>query len=307
MAHERIVVTGATGFIGVALTRALRASGHRVVALVRDPARAAARLGGEIECVAWDGVTPPAAAALEGALGVVHLAGEPIAGARWTPARKAAIVRSRTESTGAVVAGLAACHERPPVLVSASAVGYYGSRGDDWLVEDASTGDDFLAHVCRGWENAALGAAQLGVRVVTPRIGLVLADGGGALDKMLRPARLGLGGPLGSGRQWWSWIHREDLVALLMLALHDVSLRGPVNAVAPEPVTNAEFAATLGCVLRRPALLPAPAFALRLALGEMADMLLASQRVRPSRAAASGFAWQFGTLEPALRDLLGVR
>lgn len=302
MAAESVVVTGATGFIGEALLQALRADGMRVVVLARDPVRAAVRLGPDVACYEWNGVTPPASAAFDGACAVIHLAGEPIAGSRWTPARKAAILGSRRDGTRALVEAMAACATPPPVLVSASAIGYYGSRGDAWLREDASSGDDFLAEVCRAWEDAALRAVDHGIRVVTPRIGLVLDAGGGALAKLLPPARLGLGGPLGSGRQWWSWIHRDDLVALLLLAVHDVSLRGALNAVAPEPVTNAQMAATLGRVLGRPAMLPAPAFALRLLLGEMADMLLGSQRVAPARATAAGFRWRYATLEPALRD-----
>ncbi len=303
---ERIVVTGATGFIGTALLRALRDDGFAVAALARDPARAALRLGPDVACYEWNGSTPPPPQAFDDAVAVIHLAGEPIAGSRWSAARKRAILHSRTEGTASLVAGLAACAVRPPVLVSASAIGYYGDRGDELLDETALPGDDFLATVCVAWEAAAQRAADLGMRVVTPRFGLVLGDGGGALEKLLAPARMGLGGPLGTGRQWWSWIHRDDLVALLLLAVHDVSLRGPLNAVAPGPVRNATMASTLGRVLHRPAMLPAPAFALRLLLGEMADMLLASQRVVPTRATAAGFRWCHSSLDTALRQALAA-
>ena len=302
MATETVVVTGATGFIGTALLPALRGEGLSIVALARDPVRATLRLGADVACYEWNGVTPPPVGALDGALAVIHLAGEPVAGGRWTVARKQAIVSSRTEGTAALVEALASCGTRPPVLVSASAIGYYGNRGDEWLDESASPGDDFLASVCTAWEVAAAQAADLGIRVVTPRFGVVLDAGGGALHKLLATARVGLGGPLGSGRQWMSWIHRDDVVALLLLAIHDVSLRGALNAVAPQPVTNATMAETLGRVLHRPAILPVPVFALRLALGEMADVLLGSQRVRPARAEAAGFSWRYATLESALRD-----
>lgn len=302
MTAARVVVTGATGFIGAALLPALRADGFALAALARDPVRASLRLGPDVACYEWDGVTPPPRGAFDGAVAVIHLAGEPVASGRWTAERKRAILSSRTDGTASLVEALASCSARPPVLVSASAVGYYGDRGDEWLDEGASRGDDFLASVCAAWEAAAGRAADCGMRVVTPRIGIVLDAGGGALQKLLAPARLGLGGPLGHGRQWMSWIHRDDLVALLLLAVHDVALHGALNAVAPEPVTNATMAATLGRVLHRPAILSVPAFTLRLALGEMADVLLGSQRVRPARAEAAGFSWRYATLEPALRD-----
>ncbi len=296
----RIAITGASGFVGRTLARELAAAGHTVVPLVRaaDPAPGACR---------WD----PATGELDvRALGapdaVVHLAGENVAGGRWSAARKQRIRASRGPATAALGAALLRLATPPGVLVSASAIGIYGDRGDEELDESSPAGRGFLGDVAREWEAATHPLRDAGVRVVNLRIGMVLEPSGGALAKMLPPFRLGLGGPLGSGMQWMSWITRSDLVAAIGLLLTNASLSGPVLAVAPNPVTNREFTQALGRVLRRPTFLPAPAFALRLLLGEMADaLLLSSQRCLPRRLLGAGFRFADPQLEPALRRLLG--
>lgn len=294
-----VLVTGASGLVGRAVRAYLQARGHRVVPLQRHRAEAGAPW--------WD----PAAGAIDLAPGgpwegVVHLAGESIAGGRWTAARKARIRDSRVRGTELLSRALAAGGAPPAVLVSASAIGFYGDRGDAVLDEGAAPGAGFLCNVCRAWEAAAAPAAAAGIRVVHPRIGLVLARDGGALPRMVTPFRLGLGGILGGGRQYMSWVTLRDLLAILEQALTDPRLAGPVNAVAPGAVTNREFTRSLGRVLGRPALLPAPAWALRLALGEMADaLLLASARVSPGRLLAANFAFRDPELDPALRHVLG--
>jgi len=303
----RVAITGATGFIGRRLVDRLLADRPEVVALTRDPTRARATLPRAARAVRWD---PRAgtvdATALRDLDAVVHLAGESVAGGRWTAARKAAIRDSRVLGTDALVRALTAApaDARPRALVAASAIGIYGDRGDVELDERAPPGDDFLAAVCSAWEAAARGAADLGVRVAIVRIGIVLGRDGGVLGRMLPLFRLGLGGRLGSGRQWMSWIHVDDLVALFVSALADDAVTGVLNGVAPRPVTNAEFTRTLAAALARPAILPAPAFALRLALGEMATLLLASQRVVANAAAlARGFRFEYAELTSALADL----
>lgn len=302
-APMRVLVTGASGLIGRALCARLEAEGHAVVRLVRRAAR------GPDE-IAWD----PAArtidrAALEEADAVVHLAGAGIGDERWTDARRAEVRASRTGPTRFLAETLASLAMRPHVFVSASAVGWYGDRGDTWLDESSAPGEGFLADVAREWEAAAKPAALAGIRVAHPRTGLVLAREGGAMAKLLPLFRAGLGGPLGSGRQWWSWITLDDLVGAIVHAIVNRHVVGPFNAVAPAPATNAEFTRALGRALGRPALLRAPAFALRLALGRgMADeLLLASQRVRPAALLASGFAFRDAALAPALARLLGRR
>lgn len=289
----RVMVTGGTGLVGVPLRQALVAAGHDVTLVTRRPS------AGET-AVSWDDV-PRVIAEMDG---VVHLAGAPIADGRWTEARKAEIRASRVETTRAIVRAIAASGARPRVLVSASAIGFYGPRGDEPLDEEAPPGEGFLADVCRAWEDAAREAEPLGVRVARVRIGIVLAPGGGALAAMLPPFRFGLGGPLGGGRQWMSWVHRDDVVAMLLAALADPSWVGAVNATAPHPVTNAAFTTALGRALHRPAVLPVPAFALRLLLGDMATMLLTGQRVLPAAATARGFSFRFPTLDAALADCL---
>ena len=294
-----IALSGASGLLGSAVAPALAAGGWQVRPLVRR-----APNPGEIR---WDPVAGSIdTSALAGVSAAVHLAGESIAGGRWTPARKARIRSSRILGTRLLSESLARLPVRPDVLVSASAVGIYGDRGDELLDEQSPPGTDFLAAVGKDWEGATAPASDAGIRVVHLRFGIILSKEGGALPRMVTPFQLGAGGPIGNGRQWMSWISMEDAVRVVLEALQNGAMQGPFNAVAPEPVRNAEFAAGLGEVLHRPALVPAPAFALRLLFGEMADAaLLASQRVVPARLAALGFSFRHPTLAEALRATLG--
>jgi uncharacterized protein (TIGR01777 family) len=293
-------VTGASGLVGAALVSSLAAGDHRAVALVRRAPRP-----GE-NALRWDpssGAITPAGPAVADA--IVHLAGDSIMGLRWTTDKKRRIRESRTTATRLLVQTLLRLPQPPAVLVCASAIGYYGSRGDEVLNEESRPGTGFLADVAREWEAATAPAIAQGIRVVNLRLGVVLSARGGALAKMLTPFRLGLGGVIGDGAQWMSWIALDDTIGAIVHALTTDSLRGPVNAVAPAPVTNAEFTRTLGRVLGRPTLVPLPAFAARLALGEMADeLLLASQRVVPARLQASGYAFRHPTVEGAFRAAL---
>jgi uncharacterized protein (TIGR01777 family) len=299
-----ILITGATGFVGRRLCEMLHQAGHTVRALSRDSVAAKQRVPLLKEVFPWNPLQElPPLQAFEGCDAVINLAGESIAG-RWTAPKKQLIRDSRVLGTKNLVNALAQLSSRPKVLISASAIGYYGDRGEETLTEDAAPGSDFLAQVCRDWENEALKAESLGMRVVRLRIGLVLGRGGGTLQALLPLFRVGLGGPLGSGRQWWSWIHRDDLCRLIVQILANESISGPVNATAPQPVRQKEFAQVLGRVLRRPAFLPTPAFALKIALGEFADGILASQRALPQRAQEMGYRFQFEELEGALREIL---
>jgi hypothetical protein len=279
----RILISGATGFVGQALCESLRKDGHELAALARRPEQTLARVGSLSTAFAWDAAAgEPPAEALAGIDAVIHLAGE----------RR-------------LVDGLNRLDQPPRVFISASAIGYYGDRGDEALSEDSPPGEGFLSEVSVAWEQQARRAEQSGLRALQLRIGIVLEAGGGALGAMLTPAKLGLGGPLGSGRQWWSWIHRDDLVGLIRLALENDSLHGPLNATAPAAARQKDFARTLGRVLRRPAFLPAPAFALRALLGGFSDELLSSKRVLPEKALAAGYRFMHPELEPALRSILG--
>lgn len=301
----RIVVTGATGAVGRRLVTALRARGDEVTVLARNPDRATELLG--VPAVVWDPVTvPPPADALAGADGVVHLAGEPVA-QRWNDQVKRRIHESREIGTRHLVTALAALPDgdRPSVLVSASASGYYGPCGDEIVTEQTPPGSDFLAIVCVHWEQEAAAAAQHGVRACLLRTGIVLDPRGGALAKLVPVFRLGAGGPVAGGRQYMPWIHADDLTSLYLRALDDAGWSGPVNASAPEPVTNAEFSRTLGRALHRPAVVPVPALALRTLYGEMASVLTTGQRQVPRRALDARFAFAHPALEPALADLLG--
>ena len=291
-----VAISGATGLIGSALAARLRARSVRVRRLVRTAHPQSP------DDIVWDpmrGVLSPDD--LEGADAVVHLAGEPLAH-RWTDARRRAIRESRVRGTELVARTIAALDRRPRVLLSGSAIGIYGDRGDEPVDEESALGSDFLAGVTREWEAASVAAADAGVRVVLLRSGIVLSPKGGALERLLLPFRLGVGGPIGNGRQWMSWISLDDHVRAMEHALATTGLHGPVNLVSPNPVTNAEFAATLGRVLSRPALVPAPAFALELVYGEMARAtILAGQRVLPKVLLRTGFQFAHPTLEQALR------
>ena len=297
-----VLVTGATGLVGGRLLPALAGEGWAVRALSRRPD---AKTAGDGEVLSWDG-RRVGREALEGAQAIVHLAGEPIFGGRLTARRRERIRESRIESARSIAQGLSELPEdrRPAVFLCASAVGYYGSRGDEVLEESAAPGSGFLARVCVDWEAAATAAEAAGVRTVSLRIGVVLAREGGALAALRRPFALGLGGRLGDGRQWFPWIHIDDLVALVLAALNDPRYRGPINATAPEPVTNAALTRCLASALRRPALLPVPSPVLRLALGELSEELLGSRRVVPRAALDRGFAFSRSTLEEALRTEL---
>ena len=295
-----VLVTGSSGLVGSALVSQLKGDGHTVTRLVRSR-----RGAGEAQVI-WD---PEAgtidAPSLEGLDAVVHLAGESIAAGRWTATRKARILESRVKGTRLLAEALAGLRERPKVLVSASAVGYYGDRGEEALREESASGSGFLAEVCRQWEAAAAPAAQAGIRVVHPRFGVILSRAGGALPRLLLLFRFGLGGRLGSGQQFMSWIALDDAVGAICHALTCDDLQGPANTASPTPVRNHEFTKTLGRVLRRPTVFPLPAFAARLALGQMADeMLLASQRVEPAKLLGSGYEFAFPDLDGALRHLL---
>ncbi len=271
--------------------------------LARSPERANVALGG-VEALAWSSQEAVPAAAMEGVDTVFHLAGEPIAGRRLTAARQQEFRDSRILGTRQIASAIRQAATRPTVLVSASATGFYGFRGDEELTEESSKGDDFFADLCADWEKEALATNAFGVRVVCVRIGIVLARKGGALDPMRRAFNLGVGGPLGSGKQWMSWIHIDDIVGLLLHAAGQDGVSGPLNLCSPTPERNSELARTLGRVMRRPSFMPAPAFALRLVLGDMAALALASQRILPAKALATGYAFRFPTLEGALRDVL---
>jgi uncharacterized protein (TIGR01777 family) len=299
----RVFLTGATGLIGRALARSLAGDGHEVVALSRSEAPGGLPAGARV--VRGDpAVAGPWREELARCDACVHLAGEPVAAGRWTEARKRAIRDSRVEATRNVAAVIAA--GGPTVLVSGSAIGFYGARGDEVLDESSTPGTDFLARVAVEWEEAAR-PAERRARVVLVRTGIVLARDGGALPRLVAPFRILAGGPIGDGAFWQSWIHLDDQVGLLRLALEDSRAAGPLNATAPEPARNRDLARAIGRVLRRPSLLPAPALAVRAALGEMAGVVLASQRVLPARALALGYRFHWPSLEPALQDLLHTR
>jgi uncharacterized protein (TIGR01777 family) len=294
-----VLLTGATGLVGTRLLRSLVADGVGVRAATRSPANATFPAG--VEAVGWDGVLIPSAR-VAGCDAIVHLAGEPVFGGLPTQSRLDRILASRVDSTRALVQSIAklAPADRPKVFVCASAVGYYGDRGDEVLDESASAGSSFLADVCVAWEEEARAAAPLGVRTLSLRIGIVLAREGGALAMLARLFRFGLGGVVGSGEQWVPWIHIDDLVAMIRAALADERWSGVANAVAPQPVTNAELTRELASAVHRPALLPAPAFAIRALLGKTAGELLGSRRAVPRLAEALGFQFGAGTLERAL-------
>lgn len=299
----KLVVTGATGFIGTPLCARLLEQGHMLTLFTRGSPRDP---GGPTK--RWVHWTPGAlrewGTALDGADGVINLAGEPIAAKKWTHLQRHRIETSRVDGTNSLVQAIARAAVKPKFLISASAVGYYGPRGDETITEEAPPGDDFLSFVCREWEEEAKKAEPLGLRVVCLRTGIVLGPGGGALAKMVEPFMFFLGGPLGSGQQWMSWIQLEDHIRLILELIDNTRASGPVNATAPTPVRNKEFCQTLGKVLHRPCWAPVPGFALRLALGDMADMLLTGQRVIPAAAQKLGFQFRYPTVEEALQTSL---
>jgi len=300
-----VVVTGATGLIGQRLCRRLCEKGYRVVVFARNPATARRTVPDAAEWVAWTAAeTGPWASAIDGAHAVVNLAGAPIIGKRWSGAYKKEIRDSRIVATRGLVSAMRAARTKPQVFVSGSAVGYYGARDDTPLDEEAAPGRDFLARLCIDWEAEALNARDIGVRTAVIRTGIVLSDGGGALKAQLLPFRFFVGGPILPGTQWTSWIHLEDEVGVILLALENEQARGPFNATAPNPQTNRDFSRTIGNVLGQPSIVPVPGFALKLALGEAAEMLVTGQRAIPTHASDLGYNFLFPTSEAALRDLL---
>jgi uncharacterized protein (TIGR01777 family) len=303
----RVFVIGATGFIGRALVPRLQRDGHTIVVWVRSPARARDLLGADVEIVRADTGAAAMSAALNGCEGIVNLAGESIVGKRWTPRRRRLLEDSRVALTESLIDAMAAARARPKVLVSGSAVGYYGDRANEVLTEKSTPGGNFLAKLCIRWESAALKAEHLGTRVVLLRTGVVLGRAGGALTAMLMPFRFGLGGHVGSGRQYFPWIHLHDLVKIIAAALTDEKYQGAVNAVAPAEATNRQFSRFLGQALNRPAVLPVPALALKAIFGEAAIVLLGSQRVEPRALTTKEFTWDFPTLLTALDDIVHDR
>lgn len=298
----RIVLAGATGFLGRPLLESLDRARHSLTVLTRRPRGLAG-----IREVRWepDGSVGAWGEVVDGADAVVNLAGASIAAGRWTAARKAELTESRLLSTRSLVAAIERSRARPALLINSSAVGYYGPHGAEPVTEADGPGDDFLAKLSVSWEHAAQAAEASGTRVVLLRTGIVLERDGGALKPMLLPFKMGVGGPVGDGRQYWPWVHRADWIGLVEFLLAHPSAAGPVNATAPTPVTNEEFSRTLARVLQRPALLRAPAFALRMSMGEMADgLLLNGQRVLPTGAQEMGYHFRYETLEPALRSIL---
>ena len=296
----QITLTGATGFIGKRLVERLLNDGHALHILARrNP-----QMDSRAHFAPWDALTgEPPAEVLQRADAVIHLAGEPVA-QRWNPEVKERIRKSRVEGTRRLVEALSTLNYRPQVLVCASAIGFYGNRGDERLTEDSDPGQGFLPEVCMEWERTADLAKALGMRVVKVRIGVVLGRGGGALKQMLPPFKFGVGGRLGSGRQWMSWVHLDDLVSLIHFAATSDKLRDAVNAVAPKPETNADFTKILARTLHRPAIFPVPAFVVRTLFGEMSEIVLASQKVVPQAAIQAGFPFRYQTLAPALENLL---
>jgi uncharacterized protein (TIGR01777 family) len=300
----RIIITGGSGLIGRALARELGSEGHDAVVLTRDPDRAG-KLPPGVRAAQWDGRTAQGwSSLLEADTAIVHLAGESVAQGRWTAEKKRRIRDSRVVSGAAVMDAIREAPVRPRVLIQSSAVGFYGPRGDEVIPEDTPPGRDFLANVCQEWEASTAEAEGLGVRRAVARTGIVLAREGGALPVMSLPFKMMIGGPIGDGRQWFPWIHIDDEVGALRFLLEREDARGPFNLAAPHPVTNRELTQTLARTLGRPGFLPAPGFALRIALGEMADSLLQGQRAVPSRLGELGYTFRWPELGPALRNLL---
>ncbi|MDH4235081.1 MAG: TIGR01777 family oxidoreductase [Gallionella sp.] len=297
----QILITGGTGLIGKQLCKALLKEGHELTVLSRNPASVPAKCGAGVHAMAalrdWH-----SGQAFDA---VINLAGEPIVDARWTAERKRVLWSSRVTLTGELVKHIASAGHKPAVLLSGSAVGYYGNRGDSEMYEAADAGGDFAARLCKSWEAAALGAEREGVRVCLLRTGLILSNKGGLLGRMLLPFKLGLGARLGDGRQWMSWVHIDDYVAMVLRLLHDAEASGPYNMTAPQPVTNAEFTAALAKALHRPALFVAPAQLLKLVMGERSCLLLEGQKVLPGEMTVAGYQFKFSKLDDALGNLFG--
>ncbi|MFQ6116259.1 MAG: TIGR01777 family oxidoreductase, partial [bacterium] len=301
----KIVLSGGTGFIGGALLRQLQETKNQVVLLTRKPEAIKKLAKDTVEIIFWDGKTMGSwAKCLDGSDAIINLAGEPIAKKRWTKEQKRRIINSRVEATKAMVTAIAETKKKPSILVNASAVGFYGNVEDEDVTESHPKGNDFVADVCEQWEREACMAEALDIRVVLPRFGVVLAKDGGAFKKMQLPFKLFVGGPLGTGRQWFSWVHREDVIGVILFALEQSKLSGPVNVVAPEPVTMKQFCKTLGKALGRPSWAPVPALVLRALLGEMAEMFLTGQRVIPKKLEELGYQFQYPKLEEALSAIL---
>jgi uncharacterized protein (TIGR01777 family) len=301
----RILISGSTGFLGTALVETLEGQGHAIARLVRPETTKKKPAGGRSQTVAWDPVAGKFdAPAAEGADALIHLAGASIAGGRWNAAHKELLWTSRVSATSHLIGELGKLQRPPRVIVAASAIGYYGNRGDETLTEASAPGNNFLAGLCREWEAETARGAEFGARVVNLRFGIILAAHGGALPQMALPFKLGAGGRLGDGRQWMSWLTLPEVISIVQFVLAQPRLAGPLNAVTPHPVRNEEFTRVLAKTLHRPALFPAPAFALRLALGEMADaLLLISQKVMPSKLADSGYAFLQPNLANALAEV----
>ncbi len=299
----KIILTGGTGFVGASLQSALSQQGHQVDVLTRRHGQPTLEKSG-IRFVHWDPMKGGAwQESLKDADACINLAGESIAAKRWTKAQKMRVIESRCDATQALVHAIYRLQKKPKVLINASAVGFYGPHGDEIVTEKDGPGKDFLAQTCKAWEAHAIRAQDFGLRVVRLRIGIVLEKGGGALAKMIPPFRFFIGGPLGNGRQWMSWIHREDIIGLILWALENSQVSGALNATAPNPMTMKEFAAILGQVMRRPSFAAVPAFVLKLLLGEMSDLLLNGQRVIPEKALQLGYQFKYPSLEPALSSI----
>lgn len=302
----KIAIAGATGFVGSRLVPQLQAQGHQVIILTRSPQQASNRFG-QAQIVGYNPLKSGEwQQSISGCDAVINLAGEPIAEKRWTPAQKRSILDSRQLGTQKIVEAIDLATIKPQVLINASAIGYYGTSETSKFDETSPAGTDFLAEVCTAWETAAQSVTANGTRVVILRLGIVLGENGGALGKMLAPFSAFVGGPIGSGNQWFSWIHRDDVVKLIIAALNDTKMQGVYNATAPNPITMTEFAQTLGTVMNRPSWLPVPNFVLEAMLGEGAIVVLQGQQVVPTRTLAQGFYFQYSTIEPALTAIVGT-
>jgi uncharacterized protein len=302
----KVMVTGATGFIGKELIKRLNEKGHEIAILTRNPESARFHLPVHCEIVTWNPErTALFPSALKGVDAVINLAGEGIADARWSSDRKRKIMESRVLSVRRLINTMTYMSAKPQVFISASAIGLYGNRKDELLDETASKGHGFLSDVCQKWENEIITAKELGIRTVAFRLGMVLGHDGGALNKMLPPFKLGVGGRLGSGSQWMSWIHINDLVNMMIHAIENPSMDGVFNAVSPTPVRNSEFTKTLGRLLKRPTIFPVPGFVLKIGLGELSELLLSSQRVNSKKISNTGFQFEYPKLEEALKEVCG--